>query len=217
MVDERGGRFRCVVRPARRERRLVPASGRTDRVSGQWASFSGATTELWRVANHRLNCQLLLLTVAFPDRATPAKATICAWRRGPESNRRIEVLQTSALPLGYRAVPQAGPEAVCRDRGGQDDFPANRMGSGDIRPRGREGVRKAAAAWAMVQCPCYGRRAPTVSLRGPEARSAGAGERGASLCQSASARWCRMLRARAISAWRCAIFSSASRARSSRL
>ena len=27
-----------------------------------------------------------------------------AWRRGPESNRRIEVLQTSALPLGYRAM-----------------------------------------------------------------------------------------------------------------
>ncbi len=26
------------------------------------------------------------------------------WRRGAESNRRIEVLQTSALPLGYRAV-----------------------------------------------------------------------------------------------------------------
>src|ERR1700689_4210405 len=26
------------------------------------------------------------------------------WRRGPESNRRIEVLQTSALPLGYRAL-----------------------------------------------------------------------------------------------------------------
>ncbi len=25
------------------------------------------------------------------------------WRRGPESNRRIKVLQTSALPLGYRA------------------------------------------------------------------------------------------------------------------
>ena len=29
-----------------------------------------------------------------------------AWRRGPELNRRIEVLQTSALPLGYRAEPQ---------------------------------------------------------------------------------------------------------------
>ena len=27
------------------------------------------------------------------------------WRRGSESNRRIEVLQTSALPLGYRAEP----------------------------------------------------------------------------------------------------------------
>src|SRR5450759_4478133 len=25
------------------------------------------------------------------------------WRRGSESNRRIKVLQTSALPLGYRA------------------------------------------------------------------------------------------------------------------
>ncbi len=25
------------------------------------------------------------------------------WRRGAESNRRIKVLQTSALPLGYRA------------------------------------------------------------------------------------------------------------------
>ena len=26
------------------------------------------------------------------------------WRRGAESNRRIKVLQTSALPLGYRAT-----------------------------------------------------------------------------------------------------------------
>ena len=29
------------------------------------------------------------------------------WRRGPELNRRIEVLQTSALPLGYRALTRA--------------------------------------------------------------------------------------------------------------
>ena len=28
------------------------------------------------------------------------------WRRGPELNRRIEVLQTSALPLGYRALKE---------------------------------------------------------------------------------------------------------------
>ena len=27
------------------------------------------------------------------------------WRRGGESNPRIKVLQTSALPLGYRAEP----------------------------------------------------------------------------------------------------------------
>ena len=26
------------------------------------------------------------------------------WRRGPGSNRRIKVLQTSPLPLGYRAL-----------------------------------------------------------------------------------------------------------------
>ena len=26
------------------------------------------------------------------------------WRRGSESNRRIKVLQTSPLPLGYRAL-----------------------------------------------------------------------------------------------------------------
>ena len=31
------------------------------------------------------------------------------WRRGSESNRRIKVLQTLALPLGYRA----GWQAIC--------------------------------------------------------------------------------------------------------
>jgi hypothetical protein len=29
---------------------------------------------------------------------------ILVWRRGSESNRRIKVLQTSPLPLGYRAL-----------------------------------------------------------------------------------------------------------------
>src|SRR5499427_5488584 len=29
------------------------------------------------------------------------------WRRGSESNRRIKVLQTSPLPLGYRAPAQS--------------------------------------------------------------------------------------------------------------
>ncbi len=33
-----------------------------------------------------------------------------SWRRGSESNRRIKVLQTSPLPLGYRAlVPNLAP------------------------------------------------------------------------------------------------------------
>ena len=31
-------------------------------------------------------------------------AVLEGWRRGAESNRRIKVLQTSALPLGYRAL-----------------------------------------------------------------------------------------------------------------
>ena len=30
------------------------------------------------------------------------------WRRGSESNRRIKVLQTLALPLGYRALSRLG-------------------------------------------------------------------------------------------------------------
>ena len=36
------------------------------------------------------------------SRAGAAKLLIC-WRRGSGSNRRIKVLQTSPLPLGYRA------------------------------------------------------------------------------------------------------------------
>ncbi len=37
---------------------------------------------------------------------TQAIAAVCgvfSWRRGGESNPRVKVLQTSALPLGYRA------------------------------------------------------------------------------------------------------------------
>lgn len=30
------------------------------------------------------------------------------WRRGPESNRLIEILQTSAFPLGYHAAKNNG-------------------------------------------------------------------------------------------------------------
>ena len=36
------------------------------------------------------------------------------WRRGSESNRRIEVLQTSALPLGYRADRNWLPQCQCK-------------------------------------------------------------------------------------------------------
>jgi hypothetical protein len=34
--------------------------------------------------------------------------SVFCWRRGAGSNRRIKVLQTSALPLGYRAGTAGG-------------------------------------------------------------------------------------------------------------
>src|SRR5260370_8477800 len=36
------------------------------------------------------------------------------WRRGSESNRRIKVLQTSPLPLGYRAIQTIKPSLRAR-------------------------------------------------------------------------------------------------------
>ncbi len=45
------------------------------------------------------------------------------WRRGSESNRRIKVLQTSPLPLGYRApaeyVSVLGEKSPSGEQGGQ--------------------------------------------------------------------------------------------------
>jgi hypothetical protein len=35
------------------------------------------------------------------------------WRRGPDSNRRIKVLQTNPLPLGYRALVEMEDLAEC--------------------------------------------------------------------------------------------------------
>jgi hypothetical protein len=43
----------------------------------------------------------LLLT--YRTEETLASHSLKRWRRGAGSNRRIKVLQTSALPLGYRA------------------------------------------------------------------------------------------------------------------
>jgi hypothetical protein len=44
------------------------------------------------------------------------------WRRGSESNRRIKVLQTSPLPLGYRAILNNCNAAPGRNRSGKCDF-----------------------------------------------------------------------------------------------
>ena len=56
------------------------------------------------------------------------------WRRGPGSNRRIKVLQTSPLPLGYRALgcmPQREPgdksrKAIYRVARGRPDWSGRR-------------------------------------------------------------------------------------------
>src|SRR6266702_3135587 len=42
---------------------------------------------------------------AFTRLPSRAERSEFFWRRGSESNRRIKVLQTSPLPLGYRALP----------------------------------------------------------------------------------------------------------------
>ena len=42
--------------------------------------------------------------ILTPDRSR-GFLQLLGWRRGSESNRRIKVLQTSPLPLGYRALP----------------------------------------------------------------------------------------------------------------
>ena len=44
------------------------------------------------------------------------------WRRGSESNRRIKVLQTSPLPLGYRALPGSPSGVLFAGRGGVPDI-----------------------------------------------------------------------------------------------
>ena len=55
------------------------------------------------------------------------------WRRGSESNRRIKVLQTSPLPLGYRAsaeyVSVLGEKSPSGEQGGQKMSEKN--GAGD--------------------------------------------------------------------------------------
>src|SRR5208283_98376 len=87
------------------------------------------------------------------------------WRRGSESNRCIKVLQTFALPLGYRAsresllakylgfdrqVKLGGSSGACRE------LPSSRNGS---RSR-REGRSHHAAALAQSDSPRAGGFAP---------------------------------------------------------
>ena len=52
------------------------------------------------------------------------------WRRGSESNRRIKVLQTSPLPLGYRAPAEYVSVATEKSPSAGKDF-VNKFGAGD--------------------------------------------------------------------------------------
>jgi hypothetical protein len=53
------------------------------------------------VRNDGARCNFRYSSVSVSDRGMPK--LLRNWRRGSESNRRIKVLQTSPLPLGYRA------------------------------------------------------------------------------------------------------------------
>jgi hypothetical protein len=54
-----------------------------------------------RIQIHRVAA--ISSTVPFEPRCELVIGYRKEWRRGSESNRRIKVLQTSPLPLGYRA------------------------------------------------------------------------------------------------------------------
>lgn len=58
-----------------------------------------------------------LLTVAAPIRGSLCLTRGKNWRRGPELNRRIELLQSSALPLGYRALLAGAVKVATTARG----------------------------------------------------------------------------------------------------
>ena len=61
---------------------------------------------------------------------TPLSKSLRDWRRGPGSNRRIKVLQTSPLPLGYRA--SAGkPFSFCFRSTLANRLAPGRIGAGD--------------------------------------------------------------------------------------
>ena len=44
------------------------------------------------------------LAIGFPSFLSPYCFSSYGWRRGSESNRRIRLLQSPALPLGYPAI-----------------------------------------------------------------------------------------------------------------
>ena len=46
----------------------------------------------------------LLLALEVCEVVTPSPNSVWKWRRGSESNRRIRLLQSPALPLGYPAI-----------------------------------------------------------------------------------------------------------------
>ena len=73
-------------------------AGRTPSIArGGWIDRDGQSTI--RKARERLRGCL-------GTRRPKPKSSAGIWRRGPESNRRIEDLQSPALPLGYRAALQ---------------------------------------------------------------------------------------------------------------
>src|SRR5580692_6214550 len=75
-------------------RGLASGSRRSDEQQGKYRDQSCGESRLTKAAG------------GFGHRWAGIAVAEKEWRRGSESNRRIKVLQTSPLPLGYRAPAQ---------------------------------------------------------------------------------------------------------------
>ena len=83
------------------------------------ASSGRVSVQFWLVlANCDFFAGLLTvsLTVAVPTFLTPCRSCSKIWRRRSESNRRMRLLQSPALPLGYPAAQNSHTNFVSRPK-----------------------------------------------------------------------------------------------------
>src|ERR1700742_3096662 len=86
------------------------------------------------------NCRYVFRYRCYPGRKPCPRNRLKKWRRGSGSNRRIKVLQTSPLPLGYRALDRKSyfkgdDEASLRRFFEETEAAADWSGRRDLNPR----------------------------------------------------------------------------------